>query len=45
MMLSSERSPHSPVDGVIGEVQDDLHHLEEHGYGDAQEEGDLPPNR
>ena len=35
-MLSSEGSSYSPVDRAIGEIQDNLHHLEEHGYRDAQ---------
>ena len=35
---TTQRSPDNPVHDVISQVQNDLHHLEDHGDGDPQEQ-------
>ena len=38
---TTQGSPDNPVHDVVSQVQNDLHHLEDHGDGDPKEQRDL----
>ena len=44
-MGPTQRTATQPVDEVADEVEDDFHHLEHHGDGDSEVEGQLASDR